>query len=296
TAYAGDTAAPPEILPTPVQPEPVPQETPDEPTEAEVPVTPPETVPAPAPDEAPTVQETAAARETAPPAEAEPVQEETAAVTLPAAPAETQPPAPVRTAQDYTVRMERYYDPQALAQAYAGEPSPFTPDPEAPWYENDLAAADEVVQGEVISVGITRIGYRLWQQVDIRITGSRKGSLIEGDTVSVYELGGSLPLADYLSRNPDAVPILVPGMEGMEQAVYREESGCVSASQVGDTCLYLLRRGDAQVPDGAYLYVQDADHSRLWQDGADYVCAGDPDSTVPAAALKVQDEEEEESI
>ena len=262
----------------PVTPEPAPgiPETPEQ-TQTQAVTEVPDTADVPLPTQAP-VPETQAATSAVQPRET-------------ALPATAEPPEPVETTgyagHDYTIRMERYYDPAALLAACEGEPGEaFEPDPEAPWYENAIGAAELVVEGEVIAIDITRIGYRLWQQVDLRITAVYRGDLLPGDTISVYELGGSLPLDDYLSRNPDAAPILVPGME-TQGAVYREESGCTTASAAGDACLYLLTQGRGRVPEGAYVYTEDADHSRLLAAQGGYVCAGDPELVIPQQALGV---------
>lgn len=67
----------------------------------------------------------------------------------------------------------------------------------SPTKENIVRHADTIIEGTVISFTYTSIGCFPWTKLDVVVNESYDGELCAGDAVSIYYLGGYMPLEEH---------------------------------------------------------------------------------------------------
>ena len=75
-------------------------------------------------------------------------------------------------------------------------------------YQNDLneliSVSDDVIRGKVQNVTYTSYEGVAWTKSDVLITDTFKGNLKKGDVISVFTLGGYIPLSEHIKGHNDA--------------------------------------------------------------------------------------------
>ncbi len=135
-------------------------------------------------------------------------------------------------------------------------------------WEDCADLSDSIVSGTVISLTYTREGNILWTQVDIEITKVYKGTLHPGDKISVYELGGYIPLSEFLTLYPACASILNMTEDEIQATTCFGSGPQVTSAVIGESCLYFLKEGTGNIPAGAYTYAGNADDSRYQGDSS----------------------------
>ncbi len=133
-------------------------------------------------------------------------------------------------------------------------------------WENCADLSDSIVSGTVISLTYTREENILWTQVDMEVTAVYKGTLHPGDKISVYELGGYIPLTEFLALYPECTSKLNMTAEEMQYLSYFDSGLQITSPVIGESCLYFLKEGMGNIPAGAYTYAGNADDSRYHKD------------------------------
>lgn len=75
-------------------------------------------------------------------------------------------------------------------------------------YQNDLkkliSISDDVIRVTVQNVAYTSYEGVAWTKLDVLITDTLKGDLKVGDVISVFNLGGYIPLSEHIEGHNDA--------------------------------------------------------------------------------------------
>ena len=75
-------------------------------------------------------------------------------------------------------------------------------------YQNDLkkliSVSDDVIRGTIQNVSYTSYEGVAWTKSDVLITDTFKGNLKKGDVISVFTLGGYIPLSEHIKGHNDA--------------------------------------------------------------------------------------------
>lgn len=113
--------------------------------------------------------------------------------------------------------------------------------------------ATEIVAGTVRKVTYDIIKGRIWTKVDIQITDVFKGNLITNDIVSVYRLGGYIPLKEYGKYHKDVARFEVDTKE-VEHILLKQIFEGEEFSEVGEKSVFYLNQAssEALLPKGVY--------------------------------------------
>lgn len=104
---------------------------------------------------------------------------------------------------------------------------------------------------EVIYTGIDGIPYT---QENISVSEVIYGDIPQNSVISVYGIGGYIPVADYTEFElPDIEP------DSMLFVPYNNKT----TPEVGETCLYFLRKSNGKFPDGSYYLTSLTDTSKF---------------------------------
>lgn len=120
--------------------------------------------------------------------------------------------------------------------------------------ENLVNESDCIVEATVENVIFTQIDGEPWTQVDVRITSSKAGSLQVGDLISIYELGGCMPMETFIEQNEEEERFSELTAEQIEQTTFVQQADGQDFPKVGDAALYfLIEKGDAcAAPEGSF--------------------------------------------
>lgn len=159
---------------------------------------------------------------------------------------------PEITGTDYTVEAPVTYD----LKEYPGKVEEVASEAcyrWAPTKENIVNHADAIIEGTVVSATYTSIGSLPWTKLDVVVTESYDGTLSVGDAVSVYYLGGYMPLKEYYEAIDAENGTKVERQEVKDGEMFCMKQTFEEAPEVGDTFLLpLLETESDALPKGAY--------------------------------------------
>lgn len=145
----------------------------------------------------------------------------------------------------------------------------------SPELDSLIQVSDAIVRGTVKNVVFTQFDGIAWTKADLLITESLKGEFQKGDLVSVFILGGYIPLADHIKAYDNAFRYEGLTPEEIQNTVLKETVNGESFAQVGDDYIYCLVKTskDSPLPDGAYERVSSYGQFAIDQEG-DYIQNG----------------------
>ena len=162
---------------------------------------------------------------------------------------------PEITGTDYTVEAPVKYD----LKDYKGRIENVASEALTRWRptkENMVEHADVIVEGTVVSATYTSIGSLPWTQLDVVVNESYDGGLSVGDAISVYYLGGYMPLKEYYEGLSESGDVPEGGYEFApedENAMFHIAQTFEEAPEIGDTFLLpLLETESDALPTGVY--------------------------------------------
>ena len=119
-------------------------------------------------------------------------------------------------------------------------------------FDNLVQESDYIVEATVENVIFTQIDGGPWTQVDVRITNSKAGSLQVGDLISIYELGGCMPLKTFIEKNNMADKFSALSAKQIECSTYVQKPDTQEFPKVGDSALYFLIDAWEFLPEGSF--------------------------------------------
>lgn len=114
--------------------------------------------------------------------------------------------------------------------------------------------SDLIVVATVDEVIYTGIDGKPYTQENLTISEVIYGDIPQNSVISVYGMGGYIPVADYTEFElPDVEP------DSMLFVPYNNKT----TPEVGETCLYFLRKSNGKFPDGSYYLTSLTDTSKF---------------------------------
>lgn len=114
--------------------------------------------------------------------------------------------------------------------------------------------SDLIVVATVDEVIYTGIDGKPYTQENITVSRVIYGDIPQNSVISVYGIGGYIPVADYTEFElPDIEP------DSMLFVPYNNKT----TPEVGETCLYFLRKSNGKFPDGSYYLTSLTDTSKF---------------------------------
>ena len=129
------------------------------------------------------------------------------------------------------------------------------------FYQDDLkkliSVSDDVIRVTVQNVTFTSYEGVAWTKSDVLITDTFKGDLKTGDVISVFNLGGYIPLSDHIEGHDDAFRFNDLSAEEIETTFLKETiDGEKTIEKSDDLILCVVRTPeDSPLPNGAYERV-----------------------------------------
>ena len=129
------------------------------------------------------------------------------------------------------------------------------------FYQDDLkkliSVSDDVIRVTVQNVTFTSYEGVAWTKSDVLITDTFKGDLKIGDVISVFNLGGYIPLSDHIEGHDDAFRFNDLSAEEIETTFLKETiDGEKTIEKSDDLILCVVRTPeDSPLPNGAYERV-----------------------------------------
>ena len=129
------------------------------------------------------------------------------------------------------------------------------------FYQNDLkeliSVSDDVIRVTVQNVTFTSYEGVAWTKSDVLITDTFKGDLKIGDVISVFTLGGYIPLSDHIKGHDDAFRFKDLSAEEIKTTFLKETiDGEKAIEKSEDLILCVVQTPkDSPLPDGAYERV-----------------------------------------
>jgi hypothetical protein len=139
-----------------------------------------------------------------------------------------------------------------------------------PGIDNISALSDAVIRGIVKKVSYVGIKGVAWTVTSVLVTDVYKGGLNKGDLISVYQLGGYIPLAEEIKADEEEFRYKDWSKSDIENTVIEEQYDGEKFPEKGEDCLYFLINNERSVyPDGAYVRtaVKDAKLDVVTEDG-----------------------------
>ena len=138
-------------------------------------------------------------------------------------------------------------------------------------YQNDLkkliSISDDVVRVTVQNVAYTGYEGVAWTKLDVLITDTLKGDLKVGDVISVFNLGGYIPLSEHIEGHNDAFRFKNLSAEEIKTTFLKETiDGEKKVQKSDDLILCLVQTPkNSPLPNGAYERVSYT--GQLYADG-----------------------------
>ena len=138
-------------------------------------------------------------------------------------------------------------------------------------YQNDLneliSVSDDVIRGKVQNVAYTSYEGVAWTKLDVLITDTLKGDLKVGDVISVFNLGGYIPLSEHIEGHNDAFRFKNLSAEEIKTTFLKETiDGEKTVQKSDDLILCLVQTPkNSPLPNGAYERVSYT--GQLYADG-----------------------------
>ncbi len=129
------------------------------------------------------------------------------------------------------------------------------------FYQNDLkeliSVSDDVIRVTVQKVTFTSYEGVAWTKSDVLITDTFKGDLKIGDVISVFTLGGYIPLSDHIKGHDDAFRFKDLSAEEIKTTFLKETiDGEKAIEKSEDLILCVVQTPkDSPLPNGAYERV-----------------------------------------
>ena len=138
-------------------------------------------------------------------------------------------------------------------------------------YQNDLkkliSISDDVIRVTVQNVAYTSYEGVAWTKLDVLITDTLKGDLKVGDVISVFNLGGYIPLSEHIEGHNDAFRFKNLSAEEIKTTFLKETiDGEKTVQKSDDLILCLVQTPkNSPLPNGAYERVSYT--GQLYSDG-----------------------------
>lgn len=126
------------------------------------------------------------------------------------------------------------------------------------FYSDDLkeliSVSDDVIRVKVQNVTFTSYEGVAWTKADVLVTDSFKGDLKIGDVISVFTLGGYIPLSDHIEGHNDAFRFNDLSAEEIKKTFLKETiDGEKMIEKSEDLILCVVKTPeDSPLPNGAY--------------------------------------------
>ena len=139
------------------------------------------------------------------------------------------------------------------------------------FYQNDLkeliSVSDDVIRVTVQNVTFTSYEGVAWTKSDVLITDTFKGDLKIGDVISVFTLGGYIPLSDHIKGHDDAFRFKDLSAEEIKTTFLKETIDGEKTLQKSDDLILCLVQTpkNSPLPNGAYERVSYT--GQLYADG-----------------------------
>lgn len=128
--------------------------------------------------------------------------------------------------------------------------------------------ASLMVEGEIQKITYTSLEKGAWTQLDVCVTSCEYGDFVPGDVISVYTLGGYIPMREHFSDFE--IKSFYPNMTDSEidNAMLLSQPDGAPLPTVGESYLFLLGSAGGSLPKDAYetclgyayaLYEEDGD-------------------------------------
>jgi hypothetical protein len=125
-----------------------------------------------------------------------------------------------------------------------------------PDMDNIAALSDEVIRGTVKKVSYVGIQGMARTVTSVLVTEVYKGDLKKGDLISVYQLGGYIPLAEIIKADHEEFRYKDRSKSEIENTIVKETVDGEEFPEIGEDCLYFLFNNRCPVyPDSAYERV-----------------------------------------
>lgn len=106
---------------------------------------------------------------------------------------------------------------------------------------SDMAkAAEEVVEGKILSVEYVSVDGDAWTKVDLEVMKSLEGSLVQKDKITVYQSGGYVPLKAHIASYDDAFRYKDWNKKKINATILHETVDGEEAPVVGTQSIYYL--------------------------------------------------------
>lgn len=113
--------------------------------------------------------------------------------------------------------------------------------------------ATEIAAGTIKKITYDIMKGEAWTKVDIQVTNVFKGSLITGDIISIYRLGGYISLKEYKKYHKDVVRFMTDTKE-IEHILLKQVYEGEEFPKQGEKSVFYLKRtpSHSSLPKGAY--------------------------------------------
>ena len=128
-------------------------------------------------------------------------------------------------------------------------------------YQNDLkkliSVSDDVIRVTVQNVAYTSYEGVAWTKFDVLITDTFKGDLKAGDVISVFTLGGYIPLSEHIEGHDDAFRFKDLSAEEIKTTFLKETIDGEKTIQKSDDLILCVVQTpkNSPLPNGAYERV-----------------------------------------
>lgn len=146
--------------------------------------------------------------------------------------------------------------------------------------------SDEVVEGTIKEVTYVVIDGDGWTKVDLDINTSIKGNLRAGDMVSVYQLGGYVPLADHIKFYDDAFRYSDLSDNEINNTVLKETVDGEQLPKVGEKAIYFLEKfSNNSILDGQFGRTRGQSSELKYSENGKYIYYRDENETKREVSL-----------
>lgn len=123
---------------------------------------------------------------------------------------------------------------------------------------NDISDhSTQVVRGTITDVSFISIQGEAWTKTDIQIDDVLNGNLCINDIVSIYTIGGYMPLTDHIAYYKDDFRFSNMSKESIENTFIYSVVEDEAVPRIGDSYVYFLTEtlNNSPLPEGAYERV-----------------------------------------
>lgn len=150
-----------------------------------------------------------------------------------------------------------------------------------------MCLVENIIYGTIQDIDYTVIDGKPWTIVNLKIDRSyhfeSNEELWEGDVITIYEPGGYMPLADYITDNPSDSSFAGWSSERIANTVIYEDGSNYVKPEIGESYLYFVskvREYDkestplpADFPTGVYIRKPINDSAQFSFDGERFICS-----------------------